>query len=185
MAKQSRPAGIVPILDRALRPLEGITGVVSFLVMTLVTVLTFSMVAARYGLPFRMVWVVEVAGYAMLALAFLPASIIQRDRGHIRLDMLYSVLGPRAKVACDLLVYVVSAAAISALGLFAARTVLDNIRRNVVIIDVVDIPRWILVLVIAVGCFLLGLRLIRDAINTAVTARDRARSGPRPQDAAG
>jgi len=171
VVKHSRSAGIVATLDRAMRPLEGVAGVVSFLVMTLVALLTFLMVAARYGLPFRMVWVVEVAGYAMLALAFLPASIIQRDRGHIRLDMLYNVLGPRAKVACDLFVFVVSAATITTLGMFAARTVLDNIRRNVVIIDVIDIPRWILVLVIAVGCLLLGVRLLRDAFSTIADAR--------------
>jgi len=60
-------------------------------------------VARRFLLSYSSVWDEEVARYAFIYLAWIGASAAVRERAHIRIDVLVSLLPPRAKAGFDLL----------------------------------------------------------------------------------
>lgn len=155
---------IVGAIDRVLRPIENVLGVVVMFILALLAIITTYMVIARYWLPFRAAWAVELSAYFLIFIAFLPASLILRERGHIEIDIVYDRVGPRTKFVLDLLASTVAAVASLVTAYYAINMVLDNIARNIVITQVLQVPRWILISGLAVGFLLLGLRFVRDVV---------------------
>lgn len=63
-------------------------------------------VFSRYILDSPTIWAFELGYMAMGAHFLLGSAYTQRERGHIRIDLLYRRLGPRVQALIDLLGYV-------------------------------------------------------------------------------
>ncbi len=60
-------------------------------------------VVRRFVLSYSSTWAEEVARYAFIYLVWIGVSAAVRDRGHIRIDVILGILGPRSKAFVYLL----------------------------------------------------------------------------------
>lgn len=90
------------------RFVERLTGGVGLVAAAVVAPLILAMVYevfARYLFNAPTIWAYELAYMAMGTNFLLGAAFTLRDRGHIRIDVLYSHLRPRTQAAIDILGY--------------------------------------------------------------------------------
>ena len=71
------------------------------LVMCL-AVFVFYEVVARYVVGRPTIWVNEVSGYLLVATTFLAGGWVLRQGGHVRMEMLEEMTGPRGRAALAL-----------------------------------------------------------------------------------
>ena len=125
------------------------------LLFVAITVAICAEVLLRYGFNRPIAWVVELSEYALLWITFLGASYVLRHGGHVRVDILLQYLSPAALRVCGM----VSAAscALTSLVIFAFG---------------IDVPAWIVLIVIPIGSLLLLLRFARLFLEYRSRARD-------------
>lgn len=80
--------------------------VVCALSLTVITITLFAGVICRYFTTHSIVWIEEVARFALIWLTFFGAAWLTKNRSHIRLDSLEKVLPPRVNKALDLIITV-------------------------------------------------------------------------------
>lgn len=144
--------------DRWLAKIENVFANVALVgIVFLVSAVCFEMLMR--GLFDRpQTWVIEITEYALLYITFLGTAALQRQGGHVSVDLLTDALNDawRRRLA------VVSAAlclvVVLVLTWFATLATIDALRRGVYKPTVMEFPTWIVLAVIPVGSLLLSLR---------------------------
>ncbi|MEL6205520.1 MAG: TRAP transporter small permease subunit [Pseudomonadota bacterium] len=70
--------------------------------LLLLIALVFFNVFGRYIVGASPVWMQELEWHVMAPIALLGITVLMLERGHVRVDMVYDKLGPRAQHALDL-----------------------------------------------------------------------------------
>lgn len=83
--------------SRAVRVLVTAERVLASLVLLALLVFVLLQVFSRYVLSMPFSWTEEVARFALVWLTFLAAGFVMARRGHITVDLLVELLGPRLK----------------------------------------------------------------------------------------
>lgn len=103
-------------------------------------------------------WVIEFTEYALLYITFLGTSALQRQGGHVSVDLLTDALNEawrrRLALVSSALCFVVT----TVLTWFAILATVDAARRGIYKPTVIEFPTWIVLAVIPVGSLLLSLR---------------------------
>lgn len=94
-------------IERLVTWLNRIAFGIAMACLAVLTVIVFYEVICRYFLRSPTDWVVEVSGYLLVVMTFLGAGYLVFDNGHVRLDLLNSMVGPRAQAALDLFAHLV------------------------------------------------------------------------------
>jgi len=129
-------------------------------------------VLLRYGFNRPISWVVEVSEYALLWITFLGASWVLRNGGHVRVDIMLQYLSPSALRICGLVSSASGVLTSLVLIVFGANVTLTAITRGSFRQTGIDIPTWIVVVVIPVGGVLLFLRFLRMFVEYYTRERD-------------
>lgn len=129
-------------------------------------------VLLRYGFNSPLSWVVEVSEYALLWITFLGASWVLRNGGHVRVDILLQYLSPSALRICGLVSSASGALTSLVLIVFGTNVTLTAMARGSFRQTGIDIPTWIIVVVIPVGGVLLFLRFLRMFVEYYAHGRD-------------
>lgn len=106
-------AGLTAV-DRALGRIEWAVAAVCLVVMVIATALG---VLFRSLLNSPLAWANDLAVLAMLWLAFIGASALYKDRGHIAVDALSHLLPPRARAGLGMVMIVMMGTAIAVTGI--------------------------------------------------------------------
>lgn len=105
--------------------------------------------------------------YLMPMLVFFTIAALQRDDGHIRVDLLYVNLRGRRKQAIDLLVFILSAAFWVAVIWASASEVGFSFRLGYEVSKDLPAPLWTALVVVPLGGTLILIRLLLQAARTA------------------
>jgi len=106
-------------------------------------------------------WITQFTEYALLWMTFLgTAWVLGRDR-HIAIDLITSHLGTHTKLVFDISHHFVGCAVCLVLCYFGVVTAWSMIERGVVDVQVIDIDKYKVILVIPLGFLLLALQFLR------------------------
>lgn len=92
-------------LVRVIERLSGGLGIIGAIIVAPLILATIYEVCSRYLFNAPTIWAYEVAYMAMGTNFLLGAAVTLRDRGHIRIDLLYSRWSPGTRAIIDLVGY--------------------------------------------------------------------------------
>ncbi len=114
----------------------------------------------------------EVAGYLLVALAFLGFSVSFRSGDLMRIEAVYDNLSPTGRQAADIVFDAVALAAVLICAWYSGRFVWSSYWRGTVAPTLLQTPLWVPQSVIPVGLAILALALaLRVAGNAAALRR--------------
>jgi C4-dicarboxylate transporter, DctQ subunit len=149
----------VPVLDRIIDVFAGAAGVLLTMIMLLVSYL----VVMRYFLGQPPGWVVEICQYMIFVLTFLGAPWLLRKRGHVAVDIVLASLSQKAKDAIAMSASFAGMMISLFLAWYAARSTLQHLVENIPVIEILRIPKWLLLAFIPVSFLLMALVFLRQA----------------------
>ncbi|MGE0152079.1 MAG: TRAP transporter small permease [Reyranellaceae bacterium] len=144
--------------------------------LAVLLVLVVFQIVTRYALndPFgEVVGITET--YLMPAMVFFTIAALQRNDGHIRVDLLYVTFKGRTKQAVDLVIALVAAAFWAFVVYATFEETLFTWRQDYEISRDLPYPQWTALVVVPLGGTLILVRLLLQAVSTA-----RAMNRPMP-----
>lgn len=127
----------------------------------------FIMFAISYGVIARkffsspVPWVIEISSYALLYITFLGMPWVLRKSGHVRVDLLYGLLNGRRKNILNLAASVLGAVTSLILFIYGLTVTADNWSRNILVMNTLAVPKFVLLAVIPLGSLLLLIEFCR------------------------
>jgi len=118
-------------------------------------------VVMRYILKLPVGWVVEVCEFGLLFITFFGTTWLLKKDGHIKVDLLISVLPPAARKVLFRVTCLMGAAACGFLLWFGAYETWDHFQRSTLVIQTLETPKWMLLIVIPFGALLLIIQFVR------------------------
>jgi len=146
---------------RWLTACENALAALGSVIFAFITLAICAEVVLRYGFNRPLTWVVEVSEYALLWMTFLGTSWVLRQGGHVRVDILLQFLSPAALRSCGLISSGCGILASLVLVVFGASATWTAMARGSFKSTGIDIPTWIVLVVIPTGGLLLLLRFLR------------------------
>ena len=117
-------------------------------------------VVSRYIFNSPTIWVVDVSRYCLVYITFLGAPFLLLKKWHVNVDLLITHLSPRGRLIMEAVGQALSAICVLIVVLFAAATTWENYIRKTLVIDPIEIPKWIPLVIIPVGLLFLCLTCI-------------------------
>ena len=140
---------------------ENIAAAGATLLFVGMTVSICAEVLLRYGFNSPISWVVEISEYSLLWITFLGAAWVLRNGGHVRVDIVLQYLSPRALRVCGLVSSAMGALTALVLLIFGAEATYSAMMRGAFKPTGIDVPTWMVIIVIPVGGLLLLFRFAR------------------------
>jgi C4-dicarboxylate transporter, DctQ subunit len=134
---------------------------VAGVLLIVVTVLIGYVILARAIHISSPPWVTQFTEYALLWITFLGTAWVLGRNRHIAIDLVMSQLGQRKKLAFNISHYLVGCVICLVLCYFSLLTVWSMFERGVVDVQVVDVAKYKVLLVIPLGFLLLALQFLR------------------------
>jgi C4-dicarboxylate transporter DctQ subunit len=170
-------------LERRLVRWENLFGALAIAVLVAAGVLICIDVALRYVFNRPILGSIEIIEYALVYITFLGASWAVPRGAHIDIDVCVQAMPKSWQRVCALLSNLISLGVALVLTIFGATTTWTAYARHMFKPTVLEIPTWIVLIIIPIGSALLALRFLRDSIVSAeavVTGRDLIRHEPGP-----
>ena len=120
-------------------------------------------VVFRYGLHKGLIGVDQISGTMLLYIAFLGAAWVLKREEHVTLDIALNALRPKYRrqlLASGSIIGGLVCLILSGVG---TAEVISSLQRDIRIPAELEIPRAINLVVIPIGCLLLGLQFLRRA----------------------
>lgn len=140
--------------------------------LAVLLVLVVVQVLTRYVLNDPLGEVVSITEtYLMPAMVFFAIAALQRNDGHIRVDLLYVTFRGRFKQVIDLVVFIASAAFWGFVVYASAGETLFSLRMDYEVSRTLPFPLWTALVVVPLGGALIFIRLLLLAVSTAMALR--------------
>jgi C4-dicarboxylate transporter DctQ subunit len=159
-------------LLRFLSACEDICAAGATLLFVAITVAICAEVLLRYGFNSPIRWVVELSEYALLWITFLGAAYVLRHGGHVRVDILLQYLSPGALRVCGMVSAATCALTSLVIFVFGIDATWTAFQRGAYKPTGIDVPTWMVLIVIPIGSLLLLLRFARLFIEYQSRAHD-------------
>lgn len=143
---------------------------VALLVPAMALIVTYEVVV-RYAFGRPTIWVTEIASYMLVAVAFLGASWTLKCGGHIRMDLLIEIGGPRLRATSDIAMFAVATLVSAALAWTGWNMAIANYNFGWNASTLLSTPLWIPQMLIPVGSAML---LVQSLIGLADAVSGRA-----------
>ncbi len=118
-------------------------------------------VVIRHVFHSPLAWTVDVTEYLQLYIAFFAAAAVLREQGHVKLDLVVNNLGPGARKVLDIVANLLGVCTTGAIFLFSSGVVYRAFISGTPVIKALEIPKWLVLIPIPVGCLLLALEFAR------------------------
>jgi C4-dicarboxylate transporter DctQ subunit len=147
-------------IDAFLTVLERTTVALLLLVAVLILV---GDVALRAVFGISLAWAAELTRYAIVLLVFIGGSIGARSGAHISIDVLGAMLPPKPAQRLAQIAALI-AAGTTAMAAWYGWTLVVQMRQFGQTSPSLEWPMWIVYLAIPVGCTLMSLRFVQNAL---------------------
>lgn len=136
-------------------------------------------VAMRYAFSRPIVGGIEIIEYALVYITFFGASWAVPRGAHIDIDVAVQAMPKFWQRMCALLSNLISLGVAIVLTVFGIATTWTAFVRGAFKPTVIEVPTWIVLIIIPIGSAVLAARFLREVIvcaNAVVTGRDIVRS---------
>jgi TRAP-type C4-dicarboxylate transport system permease small subunit len=148
---------VAKVMDKILTVL----GVIPALLLLYIVLSTSVNVFARFLGFGGLVWGVQFTEYSLLWMTLLGATwVLKRDK-HVTVDLITGLLKERTMVYFNLAHSIMGFAVCALLCWYGAVVTWGQYQRGVVDIQVVDVPKYLVLIVIPLGFFFLSLEFVR------------------------
>lgn len=148
----------IQLLDRAVSLFEHILyvicGIVLFLMVGFVTYGVFG----RILFDLKVAWTVELAEYTLVYMTFLSAAWVLKKDGHVQVDVVLSIVNERKKAIMMKISYAIITIGSALFFYYSALVTIDHFQRDVVMYNITQFPKFIVLMPIPIGCLLLVFR---------------------------
>jgi len=100
------------------------------------------------------------------------AWLVNRAEGHVRIDVVLMHLRPQTTHMVDAIVAFAVAAMCAIAGWYAGATTIDHAARGVETYGIYPIPKWLLIVVIAVGFSFTAIEFVRKGVKHLTARRE-------------
>jgi C4-dicarboxylate transporter DctQ subunit len=149
-------------LDRALSVLAALSGLLLLFVTFSIGFSIFTRAAGFQGPA----WVVQFNEYSLLWITFLAAGWVLKRGKHVSIDLLTGRLAWKGRAAMEMVHGFLGMTVSVILLCYGALVVWSHHQRGVTDVQVVDMPKSLIMIVIPFGFFWLALQFLHQTINT-------------------
>lgn len=119
--------------------------VIAQILAVIMTIAITAEVVSRYVFRQPLGWTTEVSEWLLLAITFLGASMVLRNEGHVRVDLLLRIAPVRVRRVMDVASAVLGLTICAVATFYTAKTAYGEYAQNVLTINVLKFPRfWLL-----------------------------------------
>jgi TRAP-type C4-dicarboxylate transport system permease small subunit len=154
--------------DQILEKIISITGILACALLLFSWLSVCTEVFFRYFLGRPLVWVVEVTEYILVQITFLASAWLLNREGHVSVDLLVSNLNEQLRAQFHLVSSIIGALICLILTYGGIVATWGAFQENFIIPKQLGMPKYLVMLVIPLGCFLLFCQFIRRFLNVWV-----------------
>lgn len=144
------------------RIIEGMAWIAGLLLLFMMFSICYEVILRYFN--FRPpTWVTEITEYILLYVTFLGAPWVLKEDGHVKVDIVISRLGLRARKTMDILTSIFGMGVCCVLVWFGTNVTLDHYQRNIPVIKALEVPKFLLLGIIPIGSAILIIQFIRRA----------------------
>lgn len=152
------------LLNKAGTIFDGINNALAFLgistIIFLMLLISTEIIMRRF-LGQSIFWAVEISEYSLIYLPFLGAAWLLRKDGHVGIDLVVNHFGASTQSAIYLVNSIVSVLVCLAITWYGIVVTWDYIQLGYTIPTLLEPPKWIVIVIIPVGAFLLSIQFLR------------------------
>lgn len=126
--------------------------------------ITYQVILRRF-FGTTILWINDVVEYSLLWSTFLGSAFVLKESRHIEMDFFVSMLGRKARDIAATATSLLGASITGTLTVYSFLTVLDNYIRGILVIKTIEFPKWIVLLPIFFGSFLLTVQFLLRAVD--------------------
>lgn len=104
---------------------------------------------------------VEITGYVLVYITFLGAAWLLRDDGHVKMDLILSILKPEIQVILNIITSILGAIVCFIITWYGAKATWYSYQTNYMAVSELEVPIFIIIFIIPVGSFLLFIQFLR------------------------
>jgi len=159
-------------MDKILDKILAILAVLSGLLLLFITFAIFYTIFARFlDIP-GPVWAVQFTEYALLWMTLLGTAWVLKKQRHVSVDLLTSRLSARTKVYFNLGHSVMGVVVSGILCWYGTVVTWGQYQRGVVDIQVVDMPKYLILIIIPIGFLFLVGQFLRKFLTDLKHVKD-------------
>ena len=147
----------VSFFDRTI----GVLALLGALVLVFTMLIVDYEVVARYLLNRPTAWMLEVVEYALLYLCFLGATWVLKEEGHIKMDLVLNRLNPRVQVWLNIITSFIGVIICLVITWYGVKVTWGLYQSGQYYAAFLKPPKYIIVGIVPVGCFLLFIQFLR------------------------
>ncbi len=143
---------------------DGTINIFAFLatvLLTFIMLLIVTEISVRYFWGRPIMGTVEITGYALLYITFLAATWVLREERHVKVELVLTRLKPRVQSFLNITTSLISAIVFLVITWYGVRVTWDSYQINYLSPTELETPKFLIVLIIPIGSFLLSLQLLR------------------------
>ncbi|MDO9574545.1 MAG: TRAP transporter small permease [Candidatus Contubernalis sp.] len=148
-------------MERIINVMAGVSAI--FILFILLSIC--AEVIMRYFFKSPLLWSIEISEYLLLCLTFMGAPWVLRHNGHVRLETIVDMLGAGSKKVLYYVTNLLGLFTVMVIMYFSGIVTYEQLLLKTPVIKSLEIPKWIILAPIPVGCFFLSLEFIRKLCN--------------------
>jgi C4-dicarboxylate transporter DctQ subunit len=162
IAKTKPTEGGVDLLGRLLdRISTGMAVLASLLLLFMTFSISYSIFTRALGFQ-SPVWTVQFNEYSLLWLTFLGSAWVLRRRKHVAVDVITGRLGPGGRSIADVVHSLLGTGVCGVLCWYSSLMTLNLFQRGVTDVQAVDMPKYLVLMVIPAGFLVLTAQFFRN-----------------------
>ena len=122
-------------------------------------------IASRYFLGKPIGWVVEIAEYIILYIAFLVAAWVLKNDEHVKMDIVLNQLSPRIQSLMNMITSAISSLVCLIIFWYGIRVTWEFYQTNYFTPTLLELPKYIIISIIPLGSLLLFIQFVRRTYN--------------------
>jgi len=148
-------------------------GIMNFFVVFAGILLSFAAlsvaagITTRYFFYYPLPWVTEIAEFSLLYLPFLLGVWVLRKDSHVKMDIILNLFSQKVQNVVNTITSIMCALICLVLAIFAAKVTHDQILSKAFTYTILEIPKWILTIIIFLGSLMLVVEFFRKAYGYA------------------
>jgi C4-dicarboxylate transporter DctQ subunit len=117
---------------------------------------------ARSFLGISYTGIFEITQYSLLWMTFLAAAWLLKNKGHIRVDLVYNRLEPRPRALTRIVTSIIYTILFLVLVGYSIKVTLHDCQTGNLVSSALRPPKWIIEIIIPTGFFMLFIQMLRE-----------------------
>jgi len=139
--------------------------IAGFLLLFVTFSISYSILSRMAGL-YSPVWIVQFNEYALLWITFLGTAWALARNKHVSIDLLTSRLSQRKKLYAELFHGLLGTFICLVFSWYGCGVILGQFKRGIIDVQAVDVPKYLILMIIPIGFILLIIQFLRQFFTT-------------------